>query len=198
MEVNSNYYIKDSVNYDRVTRVLDIINDDSLNKFIQARGSRYVEQVFNEAGERGTKSHSLFAAYANGAGKCLITAIEFTNPEQADILKLFANWFDKNVSKVIAIEKTVYDGKLKVAGTYDLIAEIKGKIVLVDYKTGSIVNKKSRLQTAAYAKMSGMKIDKRLILHINGGKIQEMLIKTSLAEDYGLFLCAYNLFKQFT
>jgi len=65
------------------------------------------------------------------------------------------NFLIKYSPKVISLEETVFDEELMLAGRYDALLEIKGKKVLVDWKTSKQVQDKHKCQVAFYAKNSG-------------------------------------------
>jgi len=121
---------------------------------------RSVTQILHDAGliddrwftsesrERGSAVHDLCQRYARGErvdaiGRPL-AALEYVNA--------LARWFEDR--RVYAIETemvidVIIDG-LRYAGTFDLLAEIGRKRVLVDYKTGAGMKWHSA-QIAAYA-----------------------------------------------
>lgn len=59
-------------------------------------------------------------------------------------------WKDSVRLKPILIEHTVYSRTYSYAGTMDLLAEVEGKLCVVDWKTGKAVYPEAFLQNAAY------------------------------------------------
>lgn len=49
----------------------------------------------------------------------------------------FLKWAKTNPLKVLFTEKRIYDDVFKITGKLDLLAEINGQNVLIDFKTGS-------------------------------------------------------------
>jgi len=65
----------------------------------------------------------------------------------------FMAWEDRKKSvnlKPIWIEQTVWSDTYGYAGTMDLLAEVNGKLTVVDWKTGKAIYPESYLQNAAY------------------------------------------------
>jgi genome maintenance exonuclease 1 len=90
-----------------------------------------------------------------------------------------------NINEVIGQEVTLYSDKYKVAGRTDLIAEYKGELSIVDFKTSTNERKDSYnenyyIQTAAYAEMfeelTGKPINQIVILVVTeNGTVQEFI-----------------------
>jgi len=59
-------------------------------------------------------------------------------------------WKDSVKLKPILIEHTVYSKTYEYAGTMDLLADINGKLSVVDWKTGKAIYPEAILQNAAY------------------------------------------------
>jgi hypothetical protein len=60
------------------------------------------------------------------------------------------DWRKKVNLKPIFIEQTVYSKEYGYAGTLDLLAEVEGKLTVLDWKSGKQIYPESRLQNAAY------------------------------------------------
>lgn len=142
-----------------------MIFDPGLHEYREDDGTpiRSVTQIIKEAGviddrfytaearDKGTAAHKLCERYAEGErldkrGQPL-RGYPYVNA--------FAQWVDDYSPWAVATECRVYhriNGKA-YAGTFDLLAEIEGKRVLVDLKTGSKA-KWHEVQLAAYAMAS--------------------------------------------
>jgi hypothetical protein len=95
-----------------------------------------------QARDRGTNAHSLCEQYAKG--KCVDATVPYVNA--------FALWKAETGAETLSVETTIdhsIDG-LRYCGRYDLLAEIRGKPVLIDIKTGYPAAWHS-IQMAAYA-----------------------------------------------
>jgi|WetSurMetagenome_2_1015567.scaffolds.fasta_scaffold06020_17 hypothetical protein len=101
-----------------------------------------------ESRDRGTAVHELCRRYTDGiridkTGRSL---------ESLEYVNAFAKWMQEKHVYVILSETIVYgniDGH-EYAGKFDILAEINGKRVLVDLKTGGKI-KWHLMQLAAYA-----------------------------------------------
>jgi CRISPR/Cas system-associated exonuclease Cas4 (RecB family) len=120
----------------------------SVTQVLQRAGiinSRFFTQ---ESRDRGSAAHKLCERYANGIrideiGRTIET-LEYCNA--------FSSWMRNTRAYAITtecrIDKTI-DG-MRYAGTYDLLAEVGGKRVLIDIKTG-VKAASHKIQLAAYA-----------------------------------------------
>lgn len=194
--MNGNHYLIDGVKYDRVTNILNIIHDKGLEDFRRARGFDYVDQVFDDAANRGKVFHSAMKLVADGKFSGMI-ADSFNGSEMLESIWFGKEWFEKNVKEVLYAEVRVANKSLRIAGTVDLIARMNdGTICLIDWKTGSVVSPKWRLQIGAYTYMAECQFDidihRRLVVQVNGGKLKEHPIETSKEMDKNLFFyCLY-------
>jgi len=62
----------------------------------------------------------------------------------------FFDWFNNNKVKVIDVEKRIFSNKDTYAGTFDILAEINGKLGILDLKTSKEIWDNHFIQTAAY------------------------------------------------
>jgi predicted RecB family nuclease len=63
---------------------------------------------------------------------------------------VFQKWAKSVSLKPILIEQTVWSATHGYAGTLDLLAEVEGKLTVIDWKTGKRVYPEAHLQNAAY------------------------------------------------
>jgi hypothetical protein len=125
-----------------------------------------------EARERGSAVHKLAQRYANGE-----RVDDLGRPlESLEYVNALAAWFRDKKVYAIATEQMI-EGCVnghKYAGTFDLLAEIGGKRVLVDYKTGAGM-KWHPAQIAAYA--LAVNPDRCIMLHLKAdGGYKENII----------------------
>ena len=122
-----------------------------------------------ESRDRGSAVHTLCERYAlgerfDGLGREL-ASLEYVNA--------FAAWMDDTGAYAIATE-CIIDGIVnghRYAGKYDLLAEVKGKRLLTDIKTGAKA-KWHHIQIAAYALAANP--DKCSVLYLKpDGKYRE-------------------------
>lgn len=92
------------------------------------------------------------------------------NKKQKKVFLAWKEWWAKSGFAMIGRpEMTVWDDKLKIAGTMDLRAKRKGKIYILDWKTGKGIWPEHFLQNISYrymAALRGMKSDGGILIHI--------------------------------
>jgi hypothetical protein len=120
--------------------------------------------IVENARQRGSAVHECAEEYLL-CGELDFDRIE---PEYLPYVENFVNWARTYKPKVLYTEYKM--GCEEFAGTLDLICEIDGQIILVDYKTTSSIDKKSlSVQLEGYnrlAKLYGIKIDRFMYLHL--------------------------------
>lgn len=118
------------------------------------------------AGAIGTQVHDWVEQFTQGKNPPLPPNAQIQNGINA-----FLEWVKNKKIKFLEAERIVYSKKYKYAGILDAIAQINGKLVLVDYKTGSGIYPEMILQTAgyqqAYEEETGKKVTARIIAHFD-------------------------------
>jgi len=176
------YYVTPEGNeYPSITTVLSPRGKEGLMKWRKRVGEKVANHICNKAATRGTKVHKMCEDFLNG---------EDMTHHKKDFLPycLFNELKDKtfdNINEVIGQEVTLYSDKYKVAGRTDLIAEYKGELSIVDFKTSTNERKDSYnenyyIQTSAYAEMfeelTGKPINQIVILVVTeNGTVQEFI-----------------------
>ena len=154
-EENHKYYV-DGIEKPSVTEIAKPISEQRLNALQQ--------HLLEQARRRGERCHELFEEYLL-VGELDIDEIE---TEYIPYIQQFMLWVKTYKPKVIYTEKKLFTEEF--CGTCDLICEIDGKIVLVDYKCTSVADKKSlSVQLEGYYRLCtacGIKIDECKYLHI--------------------------------
>ena len=135
----------------------------------------------------GTKVHDWIEQHIKG--KDLKITAEIKNPIQ-EFLK-----FEKEHKVAwILSEQIVSSFQHKVAGRVDSLAEVNGKITVVDLKTSSHIDEGYFLQTAGYQmclEEMGVKVEQRIILRLpktEGDKFEAVLVETDYEMDKKAFL----------
>jgi hypothetical protein len=120
--------------------------------------------MLERARMRGTRCHELAEEYLL-LGELDVEEIE---TEFIPYIQQFVLWVKTYRPKVIFTEKQLFGNEF--CGTLDLVCEIDGKIINVDYKFTSSIDKKSlSVQLEGYsrlAKENGIQIDEGWFLHI--------------------------------
>ena len=175
------YVTPEGNEYPSITTVLSPRGKEGLMKWRKRVGEKVANHICNKAATRGTKVHKMCEDFLNG---------EDMTHHKKDFLPycLFNELKDKtfdNINEVIGQEVTLYSDKYKVAGRTDLIAEYKGELSIVDFKTSTNERKDSYnenyyIQTSAYAEMfeelTGKPNNQIVILVVTeNGTVQEFI-----------------------
>ena len=154
-EEKHRYYV-DGVEKPSVTEIAKPISAERLNA---------IQMVMVErARERGRRCHELFEQYL------LLGEIdpEEIETEYFPYVQQFVLWSKAYRPKVLFTEKKLYGDEF--CGTADLICVIDGKLIVVDYKVTSAIDKKSlSVQLEGYYRLCnklGLEIDECYFLHI--------------------------------
>lgn len=155
-EESHKYYV-DEIEVPSVTGIAEPISFKRLNDLPR--------HILERARFRGSRVHELAEEYLL-TGELDWDEIE---PEFAGYVEQFVLWARTYRPKVLYTEYRMFSKEF--AGTCDLICEIDGKTILVDYKTTSAVDKKSlSVQLEGYSRLCkyiyGIEIDECYYLHL--------------------------------
>ena len=175
------YVTPEGKEYPSITTVLSPRNKEGLMKWRKKVGNDVATHIANKAAVRGSKVHKMCEDYLNGLDM---------EKHKKDFLpyclfnELKNQTFD-NINDVIGQELVLYSDKYKIAGRTDLIANHKGELSIVDFKTSTNERKDSYnenyyIQTSAYAEMfeelTGQPINQIVILVVTeNGSVQEFI-----------------------
>lgn len=151
------------------------------------------ENLLRKAALRGTAVHNAIENYS-------VFGIEDIDEQYAGYFNAYKIWFHEYCPKPLANETKVYHKYLHYAGTADMIAEIDGKVILIDFKTSASVHKMlTGVQLEAYAKAfesHGFSVDGKAILHLNANGKYEWLYydknDTESWEVFGALMAVYS------
>ena len=181
------YETPDGKMYPSVTTVLSIRNKKGLHEWRERVGHDVANYITRTAANRGTAVHKMCEDYLNN--QHLAWPDEFEKHET----KNFLAWclFKKmrgllsNINNIKCLESNLYSDKMGVAGQVDCIAEYKGKLSVIDFKTSSKerkddYNENYYIQTCAYSYMfeerTGQKAEQCVILVVTqDGTVQEFI-----------------------
>jgi|TARA_Y100000401_G_C8278979_1_gene202398 genome maintenance exonuclease 1 len=176
------YVTPEGKEYPSITTVLSPRNKEGLMKWRKKVGNDVATHIANKAAVRGSKVHKMCEDYLNGLDM---------EKHKKDFLpyclfnELKNQTFD-NINDVIGQELVLYSDKYKIAGRTDLIANYKGELSIVDFKTSTNERKDSYnenyyIQTSAYAEMfeelTGQPINQIVILVVTEDGIVQEFIK---------------------
>ena len=154
-EENHKYYV-DGVEKPSVTEIAKPISAERLNALQMS--------ILERARARGSRCHELAEEYL----LCGELNAEEIEAEVFPYIQQFVLWVKTYRPKVLFTEKILF-GK-DFCGTLDLLCEIDGKVINVDYKFTSAIDKKSlSVQLEGYdrlAKENGIRLDESWFLHI--------------------------------
>ena len=191
--------------YPSITTVLSVRNKKGLHEWRDRVGHDVANYIARTAAQRGTAVHKMCEDYLNN--QHLAWPDEFEKHKSKNFLAwcLFTQMREtlSNINNIKCLESSLYSDTLKVAGQVDCIAEYKGNLSVIDFKTSSkerddAWNENYYIQTCAYAEMfkerTGQTVDKLVILVVTqDGTVQEFikdkkyydkLVDSSLKEWY--------------
>lgn len=135
-----------------VTTMLGHFKAKSLDEWRTRVGVAEATSISNRASTRGTRLHNLIEQYYKG-NHSLTNVMPNIKQLFLDIQPLL-----NNVDNIRYIETNLFSEKLRLAGRTDLIADYRGELSIIDFKTSSKIKKDSYiqdyfLQSTAYALM---------------------------------------------
>ena len=142
------HYVTPGGNYPSVTSITSQLSAEGIKAWRARVGEKEAQKIITKASIRGTSVHKLCEDYVNN--------IEVK--ESNDVFEQIKSELDKHLGTIYAVEAPLYSDKLKVAGRVDLIAEWKGKLSIIDFKTAKKTKKEEWIeayfmQESAYAVM---------------------------------------------
>jgi len=145
------YVTPEGNKYPSITTVLSDRNKEGIRKWRESVGNDVANQVMRQAASRGTAVHTLIENYLNN---------EELSKQDVLPVALFATIKSEldNINNIRIQEGGLYSNKLGVAGRVDCIAEYKGKISVIDFKTSTKEKKEEWvenyfIQGSAYCEM---------------------------------------------
>ena len=145
------YVTPEGNKYPSITTVLSDRNKEGIVKWRESVGNDVANQVMRQAASSGTAVHTLIENYLNNEElskqDVLPVALFVTMKSELD-----------NINNIRIQEGGLYSDKLGVAGRVDCIAEYKGKISVIDFKTSTKEKKEEWvenyfIQGSAYCEM---------------------------------------------
>jgi genome maintenance exonuclease 1 len=136
-----------------VTTVIGAKKKQSIMEWRQRVGEEEANRVSRFASGRGTKIHNLVERY-------LLNETVDWNVEMPDGVYMFRKIARelKNINNIHYMEEALWSEKIGLAGRVDCIAEWKGKLSIIDFKTSQKIKTKEQItdyfaQCTAYALM---------------------------------------------
>ena len=151
------YRLADGTIVPGVTTVLNVLDKgEGLTYWAWDLGLQGLDyrEVRDAAGRVGTLTHRLIANHLKGApgpGSGGYSPAEVTKSEKCMVKYL--KWEKENPLTPVMIETPLVSEEYRYGGTPDLLAELNGEFVLIDFKTGGAVYESMFAQLAAYRQL---------------------------------------------
>tara|TARA_Y100001963_G_scaffold50671_1_gene70863 strand:- start:2412 stop:3077 length:666 start_codon:yes stop_codon:yes gene_type:complete len=134
-----------------ITSVTSYYNREIFKRWRAKVGDEEANRITKRATSRGTATHELIEHFL------LNEEVKYDKPGPK-ILFQQAKKELQNINNIYALEKSLYSNELGVAGTVDCIAEYKGELAIIDFKTAEKPKPRDWIenyfvQAAAYACM---------------------------------------------
>lgn len=130
--------------YPRVTSICDIIAKPGLERWLANQGSfDLLQKKMKKIVGWGNNVHETIE-------KILLGKLPKVNPLIEPSIEAFLKWFKNHRVDVLGIEKRVVSKDHFYSGTLDVLAEIDGKLGILDLKTSKRIWDNYFVQTAAY------------------------------------------------
>lgn len=140
-----------------------------LTKWIADNGWNEAQRIKGEAGERGTRIHAACDILEEGG---TLREEDYSLDEWYKI-NSFVLWHHEYDPKLITQELAIFSRNGGYAGRLDRLYEIKGRVVLLDLKSGSGIHEHFPLQFASYANAieenTDVKVDLTAALQLGNG-----------------------------
>jgi genome maintenance exonuclease 1 len=116
--------------YPSVTTITSQLSKDAIVAWRKRVGNEAANKITTKATRRGTSVHQLCEDY------CLNELMEEkVMPSNKEMFLSIKKELDANVDNIRSVEGFLYSDFLQTAGQVDLIAEYKGKLSIIDFKT---------------------------------------------------------------
>ena len=126
---SKHYYLTPSnKRYPSITTILYSKPNEGLQKWREMVGEQVADYIIRQAGKIGTAVHQMVKDTLNNIDpieKALLPVAHYRSIRP----------FLANISRVHGTEVNLYSDELEIAGKCDCIAEYKGKLSIIDFKT---------------------------------------------------------------
>ena len=117
--------------YPSVTTVTGLMSEKAIQEWRRRVGEEEANRISSTAATRGTRIHQLLENYIDNA-EIDVDKYSFNDTLNFQSIKPL---IDNNIDNVYAQETRLYSDYLQMAGTVDCVAEWKGKLSIIDFKT---------------------------------------------------------------
>ena len=187
------FYTIDGVNYPSVTSILGQIPERAakIQEWRDAVGDKMADYISRSAINRGKTLHTLIENHLRNQDD---KSIGITKVSPLGLFRLIKPYLAR-IDNIHCVEDFLYSKEIGVAGQVDCVAEYKGKLSVLDFKSSTKqrdrdYNYGNFLQTAAYAKMfeeiyPDKKIEQTIVLaSCEDGYVQEWIHERAKMEEH--------------
>ena len=135
------YETPDGLHYPSVTTITSQMTKKAITEWRARVGEATANRISAQASARGTSVHKLCEDYCMN-----LPMDEKAQPANVEMFKSIKKELDAHVDNIHAVEGLLYSNFLRVAGQVDLIAEYKGKLSIIDFKTSKKKKPESWIQ----------------------------------------------------
>ena len=123
--------------------------ESGLLEYFKRTDKETQEDILTDAQERGSNVHKAIEDLLNGIA---VPSAVFTRRREKMGIEAFVHWFETVAPENVLSEQVVayVKGDVRFAGTLDCLCTVKGKRLLIDFKTGTTASMKDKLQVQAY------------------------------------------------
>ena len=141
---NASGYSVDGLWYPRVTAIVGMKAKPGLYKFYAEQESFEAgEAIKTKSAEEGTLTHDTVEAILRGESPAVPETIE-------PVIAAFFNFLNGNKVEAKLIEERLISKRHQYSGTMDVLAEINGRLGVLDIKTSYSIFRDYGIQTSAY------------------------------------------------
>lgn len=162
------YVTPEGKKYPSITTILQEYSREGITAWRNKVGAAAANAIAARAGQRGTRLHSLCEKYLQNQDPITEYVSVFDKALFTSIVPLL-----NDIDNIHIQEQRLYSNHLRVAGTVDCIAEHKGRLSVIDFKTASKRKQKEQIenyfmQCSAYAimyeELTSIPVDKIVLI----------------------------------
>ena len=151
--------------YPSVTTVTGLLKKRAILEWRKKVGDEEANRIASTAARRGTRLHTLCEKHLLNEN----VSVNMFDQEMWNSVKPHLS----DINNIYALESSLYSNHLEVAGTVDCIAEYKGKLSVIDFKTSRRVKTRDDIhdyfiQCSAYAvafeEMTGKPVSRLVVI----------------------------------
>jgi len=151
--------------YPSVTTVTGLLKKKAILEWRKKVGDEEANRIASTAARRGTRLHTLCEKHLLNEN----VSVNMFDQEMWNSVKPHLS----DINNIYALESSLYSNHLEVAGTVDCIAEYKGKLSVIDFKTSRRVKTRDDIhdyfiQCSAYAvafeEMTGKPVSRLVVI----------------------------------